>query len=318
MRDVTCPSPSPAIKRGILFPLLISVAALVAFGGCSGAKKPGAGSETASSTTRDSASKDGADTSSAKSADSGAKESATTGEEKPASDAKAPAGDVWSQLASARRGLKSYRVTMEFGGRKMVSSMKLSNGEPIRVKSEAPGGGWALLQWDKKVQYVRPPQGGPVVKMEIKPSKGERDERPQDLPMNRMKSPKTKISDATVEGVACWKFATPEQTFWVDKRYGLVRQISAKDRTIKVAYAAINAVPDKEFELPAGTQVKDMADMAREMEKRMKEFQRQNKGKVPPPSPQAPAPPPSGSAPVPGSAPSSPLGLTPPPNPPGN
>ena len=54
-------------------------------------------------------------------------------------------------------------------------------------------------------------------------------------------------------------------TFWIDKKQGLVRQIKTGKATVQVKIEDVNAVADKEFELPAGTKVQSMADMMKGM-----------------------------------------------------
>ena len=44
-----------------------------------------------------------------------------------------------------------------------------------------------------------------------------------------------------------------KSTVWLDKQYGLARQMQFGDKLIKEKYDQINAVPDSDFELPPGT-----------------------------------------------------------------
>ncbi len=144
---------------------------------------------------------------------------------------KALSGDVWADMASARKAVKSYTMVMDMGGATTRQSMKLADGVPVAMKMDMGDKGWVLTQFDKKVQYMFNPQTKTATKMAL----------PQDA----------NIKDQ------------------MDKKYGLPRQMEAEGKVVKLKYEAINAVPDSEFQLPAGTKVQDMADAMKQMPKNL-------------------------------------------------
>lgn len=176
-----------------------------------------------------------------------------------------------AELAAKQAALKSYIMTVVIDGKPMGKQyLKYDKGQAVRVKSvmsaEDPSGSYMLLMSDKKVTYIVNPQE----KTAIKISGGE-DKAPQasgegmgdSLPMPDLKDLEAQApqwATETVDGMECWKVemsAGPEGSsgVWIDKKYGLARQLKSGDKLIKYKYDKINAVPDSEFELPPGTKV---------------------------------------------------------------
>ena len=180
---------------------------------------------------------------------------------------KALSGDAWADMASARKAVKSYTMVMDVGGVATMQSMKLADGVPVAMKMDMGDRGWVLTQFDKKVQYVFNPQTKVAMKTPLPQDtniKGEMDKQ-----IGKFKKEGVKVTNDTVDGLACWKVATAEGAAWMDKNYGLPRQMESGGKVTKLKYEAINAVPDSVFQLPAGTKVQDMADVMKQMPKNL-------------------------------------------------
>ncbi|MCC6485224.1 MAG: hypothetical protein IT209_10295 [Armatimonadetes bacterium] len=276
-------------RNGSFTLLTLSLAALAALSGCAKPENP--------KTTSNSSSPSAPTTSATKAPDSKETSAATATEPgQPDKTASSSSSNPWSQIATAQKSLKSYTVTMDIQGNKVTQSVKLKDGAPVRIKSSTAGQGWSLMQLDKKVQYVQAPQGGPVMKMSMPPSKNNDAAHAAELSLKRLQSEKPKITTDTVDGVVCWKVSTPSSTAWIDKQYALPRQATANGKTVKMRYSSINSVPDKDFELPAGAQVMSMGDLSKQMEKMMGGRQRKpgaapSPGSAPPSMPTPPVKP---------------------------
>ncbi len=180
---------------------------------------------------------------------------------------KALSGDAWADMASPRKAVKSYTMVMDVGGVATMQSMKLADGVPVAMKMDMGDRGWVLTQFDKKVQYVFNPQTKVAMKTPLPQDtniKGEMDKQ-----IGKFKKEGVKVTNDTVDGLACWKVATAEGAAWMDKNYGLPRQMESGGKVTKLKYEAINAVPDSVFQLPAGTKVQDMADVMKQMPKNL-------------------------------------------------
>ncbi len=205
------------------------------------------------------------------------KQSATTPQEETSASAPSPAPAppaavdgskeaVWSDLSGKRKSVTSYIMVMDTGGHEMRTALKMKDGQVVRLKANAGDKGWALTQFDKKVQYAYDPTTRTAMKMPLTEGMDAQADLDQKLPdLKDLKTVSPKFTSEKVDGVACWRVDVEGGSAWVDKEYGLPRQYKAEGKTTKVKYEKINAVPDSEFELPAGTKVKDMADMMKNM-----------------------------------------------------
>lgn len=178
-----------------------------------------------------------------------------------------PTGDAWSQMAQRRKAVSSYTMTMTIDGQAVKQSMQLDDGAPVAMKMAMGDKGWTLTQFDKKVQYVYDPQAKVAMKMSLKDMGDIKDT--MDKQIDRFKEEGVKVTDDTVDGVDCWKVATKTGSAWMDKEYGLPRQMEADGKVTRLKYTAINSVPDSEFSLPAGVKVQDMGEMMKQIPKGM-------------------------------------------------
>lgn len=175
-----------------------------------------------------------------------------------------------AELASKRAALKSYAMTIVVDGKPTTKQyMKFANGKLVRMKTDLGGqGGWMYLMADKGLSYIYDAKTKTAMKMQA--GEGKAQEKMESLPgapdvpdPEELAKTATKWGTETVDGVECWvlqtAFAGQESKVWLDKKYGLVRQMQAGDKLIKHQYEKINAVPDSEFDLPPGTKVVDIA-----------------------------------------------------------
>jgi len=178
-----------------------------------------------------------------------------------ASTASAPAGAVGTlaDLIKKQSGLSSYKMTMDMGGMKVTTAVKMEGGKAVAVKSDMGANGWMLMRMDKKMQYMYNPQMKGVMAQPI-------DQKAlaasQKDPLDQIKAlVDAKVSSDTVNGIACLKVVAKEGTFWCEKENGLPIQMDIGGKMMKFSYDQVNAVPDSEFELPAGTKIMKMPAM---------------------------------------------------------
>ncbi len=185
--------------------------------------------------------------------------------EAPKPAAPAGGGDLASILG-ARKAVTSYVMTMTVGGKPVKQAAKLQDGKPVRMKMDTgKPGSFMLMEMDKQVNYMYDAAKKTAIKMPVKPGgstaeAGKAPGAPDTPDLSKLEAMHPKISSATLDGLECWVLemaggnGASSQT-WVDKQYGLVRQVVSAQTTMKMAYDKINAVPDSEFELPPGTKI---------------------------------------------------------------
>ncbi len=181
----------------------------------------------------------------------------------------ARAGDfesTWKDLAARRSKLKSYEMVVTHEGKKSRHALKMEGDRIVRMRVDMGPEGWMLAQFDRKVNYMFDPRAGIVVKMEMKDSDVDSAAADQLPSVEDLKGSNPKVTSDTLDGIACWRVDAPDAgSAWLDKQYGLLRQVKQGDKVQKIAYERINAVPDSFFELPAGVTVQDMSEMMKNM-----------------------------------------------------
>lgn len=184
----------------------------------------------------------------------------------PAPTAAAPvAGDPWSQMRAARRPIRSMKVTMQQQAQKMVQVMKLEDGKPVRAKMTA-GPNWVLVQLDQKKAYIYDAKGRIAIEASTDEEPFASMAKSDDLDM--LQKDAVSVTSGKLDSLDCWIIETKgEQAakFWIDKKQGLVQQVQKGNEKVRFKTEEINAVPDKEFELPKGTKTKTMAEMMKGM-----------------------------------------------------
>lgn len=183
----------------------------------------------------------------------------------PAPTATAPvapaAGDPWAQIAAARTGVRSYKGTMQQGAQKITQFFKMAGGKPVRVKISA-GSNWAIVQFDKKKAYFYDPQTKVAMVSSTEEGPFAEMAKIDDLSMIRKEA--KSVTSGNLDKMDCWIVEVAGKqpaTFCIDKKQGLIRQIKSGDQAVKLKIEDLNAVADKEFELPKGTKVQDMSSM---------------------------------------------------------
>jgi outer membrane lipoprotein-sorting protein len=186
----------------------------------------------------------------------------------PGAAAPAVAGTPWEQMFGARRGVSSYKSTMQQGAQKATQYVIMNNGKLVKVKLDMGNKQWLIADLTKKITYVYDPQRNVVMKMDNSKSgmpgapTGEFDE------IGMLQKQNGKVTSGKLDGMDCWiveMTGKSAATVWIDKKYGLYRQIKEGGRVMTAKVEDIDKVEDKEFALPPGVKVKDMADMMKEM-----------------------------------------------------
>ncbi len=181
----------------------------------------------------------------------------------------AGAAGSFDETLKKRAKLTSYELTVEMDGQQMKQIMKMENGEMVRVKTiMGDEGTWMIVLLDKKVQYIYDEKQKTAMKMPVETEDADNlANMGPDVPdFGDVPADARNMKSDTVDGVECWMIEAPNvgqgsMAVWVDKEYGLMRQMKAGDNIVKHNYTRINAVPDSEFELPPGTKIQDMSDM---------------------------------------------------------
>ena len=176
-----------------------------------------------------------------------------------------------------REAVTSYEVTVTpASGRPVTQLVKLDEGKPARMKMDE-GEQWVIVDMTEETMYAYDPQQRAALKLSLAEG-GMEDE---DMPVRSADEfdPEVAITGGeSVDEVACWVFETTGEEeaeaakVWLDKEYGLVRQIEQAGELTKFDYSRINAVPDSEFEVPEGVKVMDMAEMMQGMMQGMPEM----------------------------------------------
>ena len=176
-----------------------------------------------------------------------------------------PAAGPMSGLEAKRAALKSYVMVMTTPqGQGLKQWAKLENGKPVRMKvAMGMGQDYLLMLLDKAEFYTYQAKQKTAMKMPLPPG--------QELPkgasqlssvpkLEDLKAPAAPQTEM-VDSVECWVFETPSvggqgaKRVWLDKQWGLPRQMDLSGKLTKLKYFKINQVLDSEFELPAGTKI---------------------------------------------------------------
>ena len=199
-----------------------------------------------------------------------AKDESSADEEDTAAE---PTGKL-SALGKKRASVTSYELTIEVEGHKQKQLVKMKDGEVVRMWTEAGEDGSALIYLlDKRVHYIYNAKEKTAMKMPL----GDDDEVPfgaggmdPTVGVDDLGDSPENLKSETIDGVECWRVEVPYMgdklpKLWVDKEWGLVRQTTMGDATIKYDYTRINKISDDEFELPKGTKVQDLGEMMKDM-----------------------------------------------------
>lgn len=171
-----------------------------------------------------------------------------------------------ADLKAAHRRVRSFMLTID-APRPLTTIMKLDGqSRPVAIKTLTPGA-WSIMDVKRKViyqylvkeklalkvPYTMGAQGGaPPMEFDI------------DLTGMDLTAPLTKT--AQCGGVRCRVVTRPATkhapalTAWIDEQYGLMRQLEVNKKITRFTYTRINAVPEREFTLPPGTNIKNYAD----------------------------------------------------------
>ncbi|MCD6351985.1 MAG: hypothetical protein J7M26_07690 [Armatimonadetes bacterium] len=186
-------------------------------------------------------------------------------------EASAEASDADSavaRLVKNRQGLRSYEMVTEFQGETQRMFVKFDKGNVTHTKIETPE---QVMYFDMttKEHYMYDPKTKTAVKLPVTQDDTDIADMSKLPPADEIKKMAAEWDSTTLNGVDCWTFTTQEGTekaqVWVDKEYGLPRQMKMGEHTVAFTYKNMNKVPDSEFELPPGTKIQDMGDLMKNM-----------------------------------------------------
>lgn len=173
--------------------------------------------------------------------------------------ADAPPADEPSTLAEAMASVTSptsYELTISMQGHEVKQLVLLEDGKPVKLvvdhQHEQAGVVYADLV-AKKMTTVDPTDGSTF---EIPWSE---DDTIADMLIgpDMLEQEVDILAVEDVDGVSCWVVETTakgdEDTarVWIDREFGLVRQLEAEGERLSFKYSRINEVPASEFEPPA-------------------------------------------------------------------
>jgi len=178
----------------------------------------------------------------------------------------AASGDKLADITKNRAGLKSYEMTMTAHGQTQKAVVKLDGAKMAKMKVDT-GDGIMLMDFGAKVHYMYDPKTKVAMKLPLGEGGGEEGMTAEDVDavpgLDELKKDMGSWKSETVNGVDCWTYISSIENdkgaqIWIDKKYGLPRQVKTGEETIAFSYARINEVADSEFQLPAGAKVQDM------------------------------------------------------------
>ena len=166
-------------------------------------------------------------------------------------------------LANEYKNLKSYEVTIKTSNGPQVNQIvKLKEGQMLKFKM-ATNMGWTIVDVAGKATYTC--MGKNCMKM---PYNEESVDGPKSFtPTDFKKDGKTKtVGTEKIDNVECLVLETEEDgkkhKVWIGYD-GLTRKLEGDGNTVTMTYSKINAVPDKDFEIPEGIKIRDMSKMMR-------------------------------------------------------
>lgn len=173
-------------------------------------------------------------------------------------------GDKLAQLLGSVSPPTSYEMkVISSSGREGPSGtvlMKMAEHKLVRMKSIS-NKRWTILDYEAKVMYAYDPDQNVAMKMSLDQTAPP----PSRDPSKQVDREAVTTGSEAVDGVDCWVISSAVEgksaKVWVGKQDGLPRQVETAGGLIKYQYSRINEVPDSEFELPAGVEVKETPRM---------------------------------------------------------
>ncbi len=145
----------------------------------------------------------------------------------------------------------------------ITTAMKLRNGRPVRMRSEMGGEqGVVLIDYENKTMYTWSESEGRGTRMSLSAGAGNAGKNPYEGV-----KPDTVITGSdTVNGIECWTAEVTDQeghttTLWFNKENGLIQKAVLDGTTITYNYSQLGAVPDDQFEVPAGIELTDLSNL---------------------------------------------------------
>jgi hypothetical protein len=160
------------------------------------------------------------------------------------------------EAVKPRSSLKSFHMTGS--GQTASEFVKLVEGKPMKRKMEGSAGFWMIVDLAENVVYMSPANGQTYVSKTSLPPGGKLDDI-NDVDLFDGQSPV--VGTDEVNGMKCVRVDVKDRdgkpgTIWISIQYGLVCKYETRG-SVTFTYDQLNAVPDSEFELPAGAKVRD-------------------------------------------------------------
>lgn len=183
---------------------------------------------------------------------------------------------VPATLAEALRQCEppeSYQLSMAVSPNQSVTELvRFENGVPVRIIMKVSDY-WFLTARDEEVRYMYHPKDNtafriPLSHDELAAAMAECSDVGKafdtEVPI---------IGTQMLDGVRCWVAETQGRErpgafrvwrgsikIWVDQQYGLLRQSQFGEDITELKYSRINEVPNSEFELPEGVEVRSIEE----------------------------------------------------------
>ena len=162
--------------------------------------------------------------------------------------------------------IQSYEVKIQAKNAPVVTQIvKMKEGKMLKLKMTT-NMGWNIMDLENKVTYAKMP-GNSCMKMPYDPAKQPMGPSfsPTDFASDGKGKNKGKVVGTEKLGeVECIVVEFEDEgkkgKCWIGND-GLVRKVESAENNVTFDYAKINAVPDKDFEVPEGVKVRDMTNL---------------------------------------------------------
>jgi hypothetical protein len=138
--------------------------------------------------------------------------------------------------------------------------MRMGDEKPVKIRAEVAEG-TAIMDYENSVMYSWTANSNTAMKMDLQPMDDSAANPYTDV------DPEAKITGSeTVDGVECWVVETSDDqghtaTTWLAKDNGLMQRVESGEVVMTYDYEQIGGVPDSEFEVPEGMEIREMPNM---------------------------------------------------------
>ncbi len=151
----------------------------------------------------------------------------------------------------------SMEIVLDIDGQKMTQRVLYENGQPAKMVMQSAELGDTLIYIDVAAKHmvIYDPSDNTAIESELD------DESAGDFTeilvnADNLVKEVDILSVEDVNGVSCWVVETTMEgeeakaKVWIDREFGLIRQIDDGETPITIEYSRLNEIPEAEFEVP--------------------------------------------------------------------